>query len=205
MATTENQPPEQQSTGSHSERLLKAQAAELAALRERVADLPDVDTIAAWRASHERLSQLQADLPGWRAQLQQAHQAERQQLQQTVAEQQQALAQAQLRSDLQAAFLQAGGSAQHFPAWMELAGKHVTRGEDGALVSGDNGGPVPLADALARQRDDSLYGVFFHPRYGSGAGARSGVDGRVTTTRNLQGMSTGALFREAFVKRGAQQ
>lgn len=201
MATTENQPPEQQSTGGHSERLLKAQAAELAALRERVADLPDVDTLATWRASHERLSQLQADLPGWRAQLQEAHQAERQQLQQTVAEQQQALAQAQLQQEMQREFLTAGGQAQLFDVWREIGAKGITRGDDGTLqINGK-----PLAEALAGHRDDPVLGIAFHPRYGSGAGARSGVDGRVTTTRNLQGMSTGALFREAFVKRGAQQ
>lgn len=202
MATTENQPPEQQSTGGHSERLLKAQAAELAALRERIADLPDVDTLATWRASHERLSQLQADLPGWRAQLQEAHQAEQQRLQQTVQQQAEALTQAQLRSDLQAAFTQAGGNVAFFDAWRELGGKHVSRAEDGTLqIDGK-----PLSEALAGQRDDQLLGVFYHPRFGTGAGARGGRDVRVTNTQNLQGMSTGQLFHEAFVKRtGAQQ
>lgn len=196
MPTTTNEP-----DGNHSERLLRAQAAELAALRERVADLPDPDTLATWRASHERLSQLQADLPGWRQQLQQAHQAEQQRLQQTVEQQAQALTQAQLQQEMQAAFLQAGGNPLLQPVWQELAGKRVSRSDDGSLqIDGQ-----PLADALARHRSDPVLGVAFHPQYGAGAGAHSGRDVRVINQPDLSKMTTGQLFREAFVNRSRVQ
>lgn len=201
MATTENQPPEQQSTGGHSERLLKAQAAELAALRERVTNMPDPDEMAVWRASHQQLQALQQDLPAWREQLQQAHAAEQARLQATVAEQQQALAHAALQQEMQAAFLQAGGNAALQPVWQELAGKRVSRSDDGSLqIDGQ-----PLADALASHRGDPVLGIAFYPRYGAGAGAHSGRDVRVTNQPDLSKMSTGQLFREAFVNRSKVQ
>lgn len=197
MATIENQPPDQQSTGAHSERLLRAQAAELAALRERVADLPDPDTLTTWRASHERLQALQQDLPQWREQLQQAHQAEQARLQQTVEQQAQALTHAQLQQEVQREFLTAGGNAQLYDVWRELAGKHASRGEDGTLqINGQ-----PLSDALAGHRSDPVLAVAFHPRYGAGGGARSGMDGRVVNQPDLSKMSTSQLFRMGFVKR----
>lgn len=190
---------ETSSSSSNAERLLRAQALELSALRERVAGMPDPDVLAAWRASHERLSELQADLPAWRQQLQAAHQQERQQLQQRLQEQEQALSAAQLRSELQTAFLQAGGNPAHFGAWLELYGsKYARRGDDGALAVSENGEPIALADALANQREDALYGAFFHPQFGSGSGARPGRDIRVTNGPDLQKMKTGDLFRTAF-------
>lgn len=200
MGTTTNEPPEQHQTGGHSERLLRAQAAELQALRDRVADLPDVDTLSEWRASHEQLTQLRGELPAWREQLQAAHHAEQAKLQGQVQQQQQALQDAQMRSDLQAAFISGGGNIAHFPAWLELYGsKYVKRGENGAILATDNGQDSPLSDALMAQRSDSLYGVFFHPRYGSGGGATgSGRDVRVINAPNLQNVKTGELFRRAF-------
>lgn len=190
------EPLEQQNDnlGSNAERLLRAQAAELQALRERVADLPDPDTMAAWRASHERLTEMQASLPQWRERLQAAHQQEQQRLQQTVEQQQQALADAQLRSELQTAFLQSGGNPAFFDAWRELGAKNITRADDGALMI--NG--QPLNDALTQQRMDQMLGMFYHPRYGAGSGAKPGKDGRVSNTANLHKMKTGELFRAAF-------
>ena len=198
--STETATPSPEDKGNHAERLLRAQAAELEALRARVADLPDPDTMASWRASHERLSELQADLPTWREQLQAAHQAERARLESTVQQQQQALADAALRSELQTAFLQGGGNGPHFDAWRELAGKNITRGEDGALLV--NGKPV--SDALSEHRQDSIYGVFFHPRYGSGGGAKGGFDGRVSHGQDLHSLSTSEKFTAAFARRGTK-
>lgn len=192
--TTETATPSPENQGGNTERLLRAQAAELQALRERVADLPDADTLTQWRASHERLSQLQADLPAWRQQLQEAHQAEQERLQKTVAEQQQALTQAALQQEMQSAFTQAGGNVAFFDAWRELGGKHVTRGEDGSLqINGK-----PLSEALAGQREDQLLGVFYHPRYGSGGGSRGGIDARVNNAQDMHRMTTDQKFRAAF-------
>lgn len=184
-----------------AESLLRAQAAELEALRSMVTGLPDAETLASWRASHERLSALQADLPSWRASLQAAHESERSQLQERLQQQQQALTEASLASDLQQAFAAAGGSAPHFAAWRTMAGQNVARAEDGSITI--NGKPV--SDALNEHRSDAVYSVFFHPRYGSGGGSRGGFDGRVVNGPDLHKMSTSELFRVAFNPKGNQQ
>jgi hypothetical protein len=187
---------------SSADRLLRAQAAELEALRQRVADVPDPDSLLEMRAKAEKFDQLQADLPNWQQQLQTAHQQERQTLEQRVQQQEADLQRTRLSGEMQAAFLQAGGNPQHFAAWQELYGsKYVKPGEDGALMVSENGQTMPLADVLANQRTDSLYGVLFHPRYGSGSGGRSGHDRRLHTVSDLQNVSTSDLFRQSFGSR----
>lgn len=196
---TAPEPPEQpQQTAA--DRLLRAQAAELEALRARVADLPDPDALLEMRAKAEKFDALVADLPGWKEQLQAAHQQEQQALQQRLQEQEGELTRERLQSELQAQFLRAGGNPLHFSAWLELYGsKYVKPGEDGRMVSTENGQTIPLEDVLNNQRTDPLYGVLYHPRYGSGGGSRQGnVDGRVTTVNDLSKMKTSDLFKTAF-------
>lgn len=197
MPTAAPEPPEQ----SNTEKLLRAQAAELEALRARVADLPDADTLLDWRSKAEQYDALAADLPAWREQLQAAHQQERQTLQQQLQQRDEDLGRERLQAQMQAAFLQAGGNAMHFPSWLELYGsKYVQAGEDGRLVSTENGQNMELSELLNQQRSDTLYGVLFHPRYGAGSGTRGGRDNRVTSTVDLSKMKTGDLFRAGFVK-----
>jgi hypothetical protein len=196
-AAPEPQEPQQ----SAADRLLRAQAAELEALRAQVKDLPDPDTLLAWRGKAEQFDALAADLPAWREQLQAAHQQERRQLQQQLQSRDAELQQQQQQHQLQTLFLQAGGNPLHFSAWLELYGsKFVQRTEDGQLVSNENGQIMPIADVLSAQSNDALYGVLFHPRYGAGSGGRMGKDARVTTVPDLNKMKTGEIFREAFAK-----
>lgn len=194
-APQEPQEPQQTAT----DRLLRAQAAELEALRSRVAALPDPDVLADWRAKAQQFDALQSDLPRWREQLQQELGAERENLRQQVEQQQQALAAKEQQQQLQTQFLRAGGNPLHFAAWQELYGsKYVKQAEDGSYVSTENGQAVPLAELLDRQRSDALYGVLFHPRFGAGSGARNGKDGRIQSTVDLSKMRTGDLFKTAF-------
>jgi hypothetical protein len=191
------EPQEPQQTAA--DRLLRAQAAELEALRARVQDLPDPDLLADWRAKAQQFDALQADLPRWREQLQQEIGAERENLRQQVEHQQQALAAKEQQQQLQTQFLQSGGNPLHYHAWLELYGsKYVKQAEDGSYVSTENGQAVPLAELLDRQRSDALYGVLFHPRFGAGSGARNGKDGRIQSTVDLSKMRTGDLFKTAF-------
>jgi hypothetical protein len=196
------QEPPQEPQQTASDRLLRAQAAELEALRSRVADLPDPDVLADWRAKAQQFEALQADLPRWREQLQQEIGAERDTLRQQVEQQQQALTAQQQQQELQTQFLRAGGNPLHFAAWQELYGsKYVKQADDGSFVSTENGQTIPLGELLDRQRSDALFGVLFHPRYGAGAGANKMRDSRLTTAPNLNNLKTGQLFAEAFAKR----
>jgi hypothetical protein len=193
--------PEPQPQQSAADRLLRAQAAELEALRAQIKDLPDPDQLLAWRGKAEQFDALAADLPNWKEQLQAAHQQERQQLQSQLQSRDAELQQQQQQHQLQTQFLQAGGNPLHFSAWLELYGsKFVQRTEDGQLVSNENGQIMPIADVLASQRSDALYGVLFHPRYGTGSGGRMGKDARVATIPDLNKMKTGEIFRQAFAK-----
>jgi hypothetical protein len=195
--------PDDQPQQSAADRLLRAQAAELEALRAQVQNLPDADTLSSWRSKAERFDALAADLPQWREQLSAAHQQEREALRQQLEQRDSDLSRQQLQSQIQTAFLQAGGNPLHFGAWMELYGsKFVKPGENG-LVSVENGQTVDLPELLNRQRNDALYGVLFHPQYGGGSGARSGRDVRVVNTADLSGKSTSQLFRENFGSRRA--
>jgi hypothetical protein len=197
-APAPQEPPQQ----TAADRLLRAQAAELEALRARVADMPDADTLMAWRSKAERLDALAADLPGWRAELQQQFGAERDKLAQQLQQRDADLERQRQQTELQTQFLQSGGNPLHFAAWQELYGsKYIKQAADGSYISTENGQSIPLGELLDRQRDDALYGVLFHPRYGSGSGARSGKDTRITNQPSLNNMKTGQLFTEAFSKR----
>jgi len=207
MATESPPPTDQQDQPRESaaDRLLRAQAAELEALRSQMANIPDPDTLLQWRSKAEQFDSLAAELPTWRQQLQAAHQQERQQLQQQISEHQAKVAATTLESELQREFMAAGGNPIHFSMWRELYGsKYAQRAEDGSIISIENGQPVSLAKVLQSQRTDPLFGVLYHPQYGSGGGSRSGrPDARVTSTAGLQNMKTGELFREAFSRKRA--
>lgn len=193
-------PPEQQQQPSASERLLRAQAQELEILRDRLKDMPDPDEVIQWRSKAERLDQLQADLPAWRQQLQQAHQQEQQELQARLQQQEADLSRTRTDQELQRLFLESGGAATHWPMWQELAGKNIRRAEDGSLVAMHNGQEVPAADLINAHRTDPLFGVLFHPRLGAGSGAQSGRwrDVHVTNSADLSKVSTSDLFHSAF-------
>jgi hypothetical protein len=199
-APTPPEPPkEPQQTAS--DRLLRAQAAELEALRARVQGLPDPDEMLSWRSKAQKFDQLAAELPGWREQLQAAHTQERDQLQQQLQQSTASLERARLEHDLQTEFLRSGGNLATFQTWLELYGsKHIQRAADGAFVGTENGQQIPISDVLNSQRDDALFGGFFHPRYGAGAGSRSSRDVAVNNTTDLSKVKTRDLFTSAFTR-----
>lgn len=91
-----------------------------------------------------------------------------------------------------------------------LHGDRIAEDGQGRYIKDENGLPlldpetnkrVTVRDWFGRLRDDPVHGIHFKPRYGSGGGARSGFDGRVNTGKDLNSLSTGELFREAFQRR----
>ena len=91
-----------------------------------------------------------------------------------------------------------------------LHGDRIAEDGQGRYIKDEHGLPlldpetnkrVTVRDYFSKLRDDPVHGIHFKPRYGSGGGARSGFDGRVSTGKDLNGMSTSQLFREAFQRR----
>jgi hypothetical protein len=61
------------------------------------------------------------------------------------------------------------------------------------------------AEYFAQLRDDSVAGVHFRPRYGTGGGSRSGWDGEVDHTTDLQKIPHATLGAMAFTKAGGRR
>jgi hypothetical protein len=61
------------------------------------------------------------------------------------------------------------------------------------------------AEYFAQLRDDSVAGVHFRPRFGTGGGSRSGWDGEVDHTTDLQKIPHATLGEMAFTKAGGRR
>jgi flagellar biosynthesis GTPase FlhF len=82
------------------------------------------------------------------------------------------------------------------------------RTEDGVLVIVDSRGNPEIDTETGRRfdpvkwferlRPDPVYGRHFEPAMGSGSGARSSRDGRVSTGKDLMAQPLGSLFSDAF-------
>lgn len=188
--------PEQQETPEA--RLLKAQAVELAALRRRLADLPEPDALAEAMEKARRYDDLAQQLPQWRQQVADALQAEREQGRQQLDAQQEEIARIRTGQDAQRTFIEAGGRAEAWPVFAELMLKNVRREDDGSLSYTASGAPVPLQQAMSSLQDDPVYGAFFGGRLGSGGGSRSTSNGRIRPVVDMASMSTEEKFRYAF-------
>ena len=98
------------------------------------------------------------------------------------------------------------GSTPFDSVWSRF-GAHF-RIEDGALVVVDaKGNPEIDSETgkrfeptkwLGRLQSDPVWGRNFEPAMGSGSGARSSRDGRVSTGRDLMAQPLGSLFSDAF-------
>ena len=180
--------PEQQADTTAASRLLRAQSAELAALRKRLEGVPDPEDLAALRQKAERFDALSQTLP---------------QLQQQVAglfRQQQAAVDAQrLQTAISAAFVEAGG----LPAWSapfaELHVQKASLDSSGQVVmSGTDGTPKPIAQVLEQLRVDGQWSHTFKPMYGSGSGMTPAHDPRIAHGPDLSRLNTSQKFDLAF-------
>jgi hypothetical protein len=98
------------------------------------------------------------------------------------------------------------GSTPFDSIWSRF-GPHF-RIEDGALVVVDaKGNPEIDSETgkrfeptkwLGRLQSDPVWGRNFEPAMGSGSGARSSRDGRVSTGKDLMAQPLGLLFSDAF-------
>lgn len=93
-----------------------------------------------------------------------------------------------------------------------LHGDRIAEDATGRYIKDENGLPlldpetnkrVTVRDFFGKLRDDPVHGAHFKPRYGSGSGARGGRDGRMSTDRDLSGLSTAEKFRHAFGRKSA--
>ena len=98
------------------------------------------------------------------------------------------------------------GSTPFDSVWSRFGGHF--RIEDGALVVVDSKGNPEIDSEtgkrfepvkwLGRLQSDPVWGRNFEPAMGSGSGARSGRDGRVSSGKDLMTQPLGSLFSEAF-------
>ena len=184
--------------------LLRAQSAELQALRRQLAAMPDPDALEAIRSKAERFEALEQSLPEWQQQVQAAFTAEQQQSAAAVAAERQQLQETKLRSEVTAAFLRHGGLPQWSTAFYDLIGKAARFNDAGQLVTDllQGEAPVPLDQALkaldAHPQTQHLMALFA-PRFGSGGNASTVHDVR-TITDHLGGLSSVELIAQGLKK-----
>lgn len=89
----------------------------------------------------------------------------------------------------------------------QLHGNRVAEDAQGAYIKDAQGLPetdpetnkrITVRQFFDRLRDDPVHGIHFKPRYGSGGGSRSGLQGRVGPGVNLDGMSSKDMLREGL-------
>ena len=81
-------------------------------------------------------------------------------------------------------------------------GLYLVDADGDPVIDEETGKRLPPNKWFQKLRQDPVHGLHFQPEYGSGSGARSGRDGRVTSTKDLSKLSTSQLFREAFQRKG---
>lgn len=182
-------PQQPQEEPSATSRLLKAQAAELAALRRRVADLPDPDELGQIREKAQRFDALSQRLPELQQRIAGAFQQQEAQVQQE-----------RLGRALQEAFTAAGGLPVWAGAFAELVSKTASFDANGNVVmAGPDGIAVPIAQALDHLRGDQMWSHTFRPSMGSGSGmAHPTRDVRTVHGPDLQRLNTRQKFDLAF-------
>lgn len=82
-------------------------------------------------------------------------------------------------------------------------GLYVVDGDGDPVIDEETGKRLPAVKWFTRLRQDPVHGLHFQPEFGSGSGARSSRDGRVTNSKDLSKLSTSQLFREAFQRKPA--
>lgn len=181
-----------------TDRVGRAMAAELEALRRQLASVPDADELQRLRDRAALADQITADLPAWREQLTAAVDQQRQEGDAALSQVQQDLARARIDQDVAAAFFANGGTEAGWQVLRESFAKDVQRAEDGTLVVNTADGPQPLADALASLSDHPVYAAAFRARYGAGGGSRGNTTARAVPGVDVSRMTTDQRFKAAF-------
>jgi hypothetical protein len=95
----------------------------------------------------------------------------------------------------------------HFDAIWSAYGDQIAEDSKGLYMLDSDGSPkldpetgkrVTPGELFLKLRRDPVHGVHFKPEYGSGSGARSGRDGRVSSAEDLSKVPNSQLFREHF-------
>ena len=184
--------------------LMRAQAAELQALRRQLASMPDPEALEAIRSKAARFDQLEQSLPEWQQQVQQAFSAEQQQAAAAIAHERQQLNETRLRSEVTAAYLRHGGLPQWADSFFDLIGRRAQLDDAGKVVTDllQGESPVPFEQALqaleAHPQTQHLMALFA-PRFGSGSNAATSRDVR-TLTDQYDGMDSIQLMTQGLKK-----
>jgi hypothetical protein len=89
----------------------------------------------------------------------------------------------------------------------QLYGPQFAEDKNGIYLADPDGSPqldaetgkrITPGEFFAKLRKDPVHGMHFQPEYGSGSGARSGRDGRVSSAEDLSKVPNSQLFREHF-------
>jgi hypothetical protein len=80
----------------------------------------------------------------------------------------------------------------------DKGGLYLVDADGTPALDPETGKRITLREHFAKLRKDPVHGMHFQPEYGSGSGARSGRDGRVSSTADLTKVPTGQLFRDSF-------
>jgi hypothetical protein len=80
----------------------------------------------------------------------------------------------------------------------DKGGLYLMDADGSPRLDEETGKRITPTEFFAKLRKDPVHGMHFQPEYGSGSGARSGRDGRVSSTADLTKVPTGQLFRDSF-------
>ena len=80
----------------------------------------------------------------------------------------------------------------------DKGGLYLVDADGTPALDPETGKRITLREHFTKLRKDPVHGMHFQPEYGSGSGARSGRDGRVSSTADLTKVPTGQLFRDSF-------
>jgi hypothetical protein len=101
----------------------------------------------------------------------------------------------------------------HFQYLWQVYGSQFAEDQNGLYLVDADGTPrldpetkkrLTPAEYFAQLRDDPVAGAHFRPRYGTGGGSRSGWDGEVDHTTDLQKIPHATLGAMAFTKAGGR-
>jgi hypothetical protein len=204
----------ERSRGNDLERRVKAQEAQL---RELSTTNPEAVRAAEAKALEEQtrreLIEQQARIA--QEQIEAKYSAQLQQSNKELIEEREARERQLVKQQAEKAFLNAKGRVEISPldgstpfdgVWGRFGPNF--RIEDGALVVVDaKGNPEIDSETgmryeptkwLKRLQTDPYWGLHFEPAMGSGGGARTGRDGRVSNSKDLMSMPVSAAIAEAF-------
>jgi hypothetical protein len=80
----------------------------------------------------------------------------------------------------------------------DKTGLYIVDRDGDPVLDEESGKRLTPREYFSRLRKDPVHGMHFQPEYGAGGGARVGRDGRVSSTADLNKVTTSELFRSSF-------